>query len=894
MTICPSCHSKNPDQNLHCAECGVALDPAQTITEADSLISSPQARTSASESETSIHGRFLPGTKIAGRYRIVSLAGRGGMGEVYRADDLKLQHPVALKFLPQPMKEGSRGFQRFLAEVRLSRQIAHPNVCRVYDIGEVDGQQFLSMEYIDGEDLKGLLRRIGRLPSDKGIEIAQQLCAGLAAAHEKGVMHRDLKPANVMIDGRGQVRITDFGLAQLEDTSSDKREFAGTPAYMAPEQLSRGEATFQSDLYALGLILFEIFTGKAVHQTGSVPELRRLHEESNPTLPSELLEGIDPNIERVILRCLEKDPIHRPKSAQAVAAAFPGGDPLAAAQAAGETPSPEMVAAAGGEGAIDKRIGLMCLAGVAIGLILVCSLAQKTLLIHQEGLNRHPESLADDARRMIQHFGYTNTVAMEAHGFRNTKQGNIRFWYRAFPEQRITSRYWNDWAEASFGRVNLWNPPWELNGELGIELDPNGRLVCFRAIPTSNQSAASHEIHTDWGVWFSKSLTGFDLSGLELMTHEGPPPPDAYDRLQSWKGHDVNGNPLSILATAYGGKPVYFEVIAKGNSELEKGMMGKYRQTNQESLPRQRGQSLILVIYLSLLCTAGIMTWRNFSLGRLDRKGSLRGVIVLFFAGLAAWLFLANHLATGYELPIFSLGSAQVLWKAGFFWLSYTALEPYIRRLWPQFLISWTRLVNGHWRDPLVGQHLLIGTFAGVINVGMMQIKTVAPYWFGLAAQTFTETHPLALDGPLTLVGYILIRFIAAVNHPLFHLLLLLMLRFIFRKKWLVGVVYTILLTTTHLQLSEAHPVIGGIIYGASMSLSLWIYFRFGFLAGIASELAKAILPNIPLTTDLSAWYAENGWMGMALFLAIATFGFYTSQAGRPIFNDMVNDRRKL
>jgi len=143
---------------------------------------------------------------------IVSLAGRGGMGEVYRADDLKLRHPVALKFLPREVREGSRSFQHFLSEVRLSRQIAHSSVCRVYDIDEVDGQHFLSMEYIDGEDLKGLLRRIGRLPKDKGIQIAQQLCAGLAAAHEKGVLHRDLKPANVMIDGRGQARITDFGL----------------------------------------------------------------------------------------------------------------------------------------------------------------------------------------------------------------------------------------------------------------------------------------------------------------------------------------------------------------------------------------------------------------------------------------------------------------------------------------------------------------------------------------------------------------------------------------------------------------------------------------------------------------------------------------------------------
>ena len=201
-----------------------------------SLPKEQRESTPFSDSDTSLHGRFLPGTRIAERYRIVSLAGRGGMGEVYRADDLKLGQVVALKFLPSGLAQGSPRLQQFINEVRLSRQISHPNVCRVYDIGEVDGQHFLSMEYIDGEDLRGLLRRIGRLPREKAVAIAQQLCAGLAAAHEKGVLHHDLKPANVMLDGRGQARITDFGLARLAAGAGSPGLVAGTPAYMAPEQ----------------------------------------------------------------------------------------------------------------------------------------------------------------------------------------------------------------------------------------------------------------------------------------------------------------------------------------------------------------------------------------------------------------------------------------------------------------------------------------------------------------------------------------------------------------------------------------------------------------------------------------------------------------------------------
>src|SRR5215471_16565538 len=207
-------------------------------------------------------GRFFPGSLLAERYRIVALLGKGGMGEVYRADDLTLGQPVALKFLPEEAANNATLLERFRGEVRISRKVSHPNVCRVYDVGEVDGQTFFTMEYVDGEDLASLLRRIGRLPQDKAIEISRQLCAGLAAAHGKGVLHRDLKPANIMLDGRGQVVITDFGLAGVADNIRGNEVRSGTPAYMAPEQIAGKEVTMRSDIYALGLVLYEVFTGK--------------------------------------------------------------------------------------------------------------------------------------------------------------------------------------------------------------------------------------------------------------------------------------------------------------------------------------------------------------------------------------------------------------------------------------------------------------------------------------------------------------------------------------------------------------------------------------------------------------------------------------------------------
>src|ERR1700722_13251602 len=321
--------------------------------------SAPTSRGSSSQ------GQYVAGTTLADRYRIVSLLGKGGMGEVYRAEDLKLNQAVALKFLPVAMSEDEAARERFYQEVRLAREISHANVCRVFDIGELDGRLFLTMEYVDGEDLGSLLRRIGQFPQAKGLDIARQMCAGLAAAHDHGVLHRDLKPGNIMLDGRGRVRITDFGLAALSENMGGEEVSAGTPAYMAPEQLAGVEVTQRSDIYSLGLVMYEIFTGKKAYEAASIGELLRLRETSSPSSISVLVKDIDPLTERVIQRCLEKDPAKRPASALQVAAAL----------AAGETPSPAMVAASGEKEGLRPAIAWTCLALILIGLAVTAALA---------------------------------------------------------------------------------------------------------------------------------------------------------------------------------------------------------------------------------------------------------------------------------------------------------------------------------------------------------------------------------------------------------------------------------------------------------------------------------------------------------------------------------------
>ena len=260
-------------------------------------------------------GSVRMGTVLAERYRLESLLGRGGMGEVYRAEDLRLGQAVALKLLP-PEREGeARQAGRLAEEVRIARRISHPNVCRVYDLGAAEGRYFVTMEWIDGEDLAARLAR-GRPPRDEALALALQICRGLEVVHEQGIVHRDLKPANIILDRAGRARLADFGIA----TDVGAWAGGGTLPYSPPEQISGGRADVASDLYALGRVLEELFTGR--RDAVASPEL-------------------EPAVARVLRRCLEKDPRCRPASAGAVAVALDPGDlgPALRTVAAAEIPA---------------------------------------------------------------------------------------------------------------------------------------------------------------------------------------------------------------------------------------------------------------------------------------------------------------------------------------------------------------------------------------------------------------------------------------------------------------------------------------------------------------------------------------------------------------------------
>ncbi len=274
--------------------------------EGDDLVDAVEPRPAALPS-------FAPGEVFAGRYRMVARIGRGGMGDVWRGEDLVLDTPVALKVI---YSTAAADRERILNEVRLARQITHPAVCRVFDVGEAAGGIFYSMELVKGEDLSALLRRVGRLPSEKVIDIARQLCGGLAAAHAQGVLHRDLKPANVLIDDNGRVRITDFGIAILR-ADATRHTLTGTPAYMAPEQRALGSPLSErTDVYSLGLLLYDLLVGEHAFVRGG-------KAQALPPAPSTLVPNVHPQLEQVVMQAISRDPRDRPASALEIVASLP-------------------------------------------------------------------------------------------------------------------------------------------------------------------------------------------------------------------------------------------------------------------------------------------------------------------------------------------------------------------------------------------------------------------------------------------------------------------------------------------------------------------------------------------------------------------------------------------
>ena len=901
------------------------------------------------------HGRFVPGTIVAGRYRIVAMAGKGGMGEVYRADDLRVGQTVALKFLPPGVAVDPVAVARLHTEVRLAREVAHPNVCRVYDVGEVDGTPFLSMQYVDGENLATLLRRIDRLPHEKAEDLARQLATGIAAAHDRNVLHRDLKPANVMLDERGKLLVTDFGLSAAAADSGAEKGIVGTPAYMAPEQLAGQPATVRSDLYALGLLMYELFTGRPVFKADTYDALMRQRERFDPGRLAESMERVEvpASVVRMVLRCLERDPLRRPASAMAVLAALPGGDPLAAALAAGETPTPEMVAAAGGTGAVTVRRAAPLLAAVVLPVIV---LALLNAALHEAAppvpVDDDPAVLVDHARQTLKSLGHAPEGAFSASGVEwdraffayrdpdvraagpGTRRHAGTFWYRQ-SARRLVPSYLSM-------PVTLTDPPLA-PGMVTLVLGPGRQLLRFTAVgpaympaqggaaeggvagpdsfasgglvsaagPTARAVAkpASVPPAADWAPFLERAQLGDPaaLAPAEPLLN----PPVNSDRRYAWTVVPRGGGParswaapVRVEAASLAGRPVHFAVLRPWEVPSAGGAVsdgagpatGPFSTASGATAPAGRPwyerafDYVAFVVRLTLWVAAAALAIRNARAGRSDRRNAFRLGLAVFALHTIGTLMRSAHVppSVAENTVVFNC-LAQGIFRGAMAWLFYLALEPYVRRAWPDWLISWTRLLGGMTvRDPLVGRDVLGGLAVAAVGTALTAgLALAAVKGLGVVPTPTSWEIADAMRSTPSIVAVLLwnVSFAAIAASA-------------------IPFVAAAIFHTTGSR-RAALPAAGAFLFllmfapspapaasAAGMGLTavtvlvgvvarLWALARYGVLGLAACSLALFALQTFPPIFDATAWYVGAVWTVTSALLLMAGAAFVLSTGTR-------------
>jgi hypothetical protein len=704
-----------------------------------------------------------------------------------------------------------------------------------------------------------------------------------------------------MLDGRGRARITDFGLAGIQGDLRDANRGGGTPAYMAPEQLSGGQANVRTDLYALGLVLYEIFTGKRAYEAASVPELIRVRESSSPTSPTSLVRDLDPLVERVILRCLDKDPARRPASALQVAAALPGGDPLAAALAAGETPSPEMVAAAGETEGLKPAVAAAMLGGFLLLLLSSFLLLNRFQTPANVALDEPPEVLHAKAQELVGKFGYADAPEDSADGFyyhgdlteyvtqHDSSAGRwqkIRggipsvgaYWYRQsprdlFPESLTGSGFADN-------VVTRDDPPPDISGMVSVALDTQGRLISFEAVPPQ------HDVHSvaaapaaDWSALFTAA--GLDLSQFHAVTPQWSPRNFA-DTRAAWEGTTPGRQdlPLHVEAASYQGKPVSFNLVWPWT---QPGRMEPAKRASRFNV----ASTIDITLFLAIVVGGLLIARYNVKLGRGDSRGAARLALAVVAFRLAGWAIEGHHVLAGDEIGLWFKSIALALFNGALAWIVYIALEPFVRRRWPHILISWNRLLAGQFRDPLVGRDVFVGLiFGGVLGL-VGALDYALPGWMGRPTPTPGYSSIIYMNGLRPLIGDLFVVLPSEFLQALYLFFLFFLLRLVLRKEWLAGLGFLVIFSVMN-GLRGDDPTIQVVMTAISCLALLLTLTRFGLAALTMGLFSATVFESTPLTTRLGAWYGGPTWICLVLLLALGFYSCRVSLGGRKLFSDSV------
>jgi len=577
------------------------------------------------------------------------------------------------------------------------------------------------------------------------------------------------------------------------------------------------------------------------------------------------------------------DPRNRPASALAVAAALPGGDPLAAALAAGDTPTPAMVAASGDTEGISVRAARIWLALILVGLIATVVLGAKTNVLRQTPFEKSPTVLEERARNLIQSFGYAEPPADGAYGFRvdaeyalyAERQGNtaayrdrlargepapIQFWYRQSPQSLVPLNYLD-------GLVSRTDPPPIASGMVGLTLDPQGRLIQFDAVPPQVEMKPESSRPDDWPGLFAAS--GLDLA---RFTPDEPQwvPLGGFDTRAAWTGSYPQSPdlPLRVEAASWRGKPVFFRVI---------GPWSRPERLDPSRIPA--GLVFGGTLIFALCALAALLAWRNFHAGRADIRGASRLAAFVFGVEMLIWVCTAHHVSTIREMDLFQGGVMWATFLAGMVWTFYLALEPYVRRRWPQSMVTWTRVLAGEFRDPMVGGHVLA---AVALGMGGSLFNYLQKFFLDYDS---LRISPQALTSVLDarhMMGALLSDLInGGIWLGLALVFVFAVLRALLRKQGIAVAVFVLLFGAVTGLLFSGHPVIGAGFGVLAISFFLTALLRFGVLAAIVCIFVP---PDLPLTTDLSVWYSGPTVFVVAIVLALTAYASHTAVAGRALF----------
>jgi hypothetical protein len=700
-----------------------------------------------------------------------------------------------------------------------------------------------------------------------------------------------------MLDGDGNVRVTDFGIATAANDAGGPA--AGTPQYMAPELLSGQPASVKSDLYALGLILFEVFTGRRAFDAKTLADLKALHDTGTITTPSSIVRDLDPAVERVIMRCLDRDPERRPASALTIAASLPGGDPLAAALAAGETPSPQMVVAAGESDALPVAHGLAAVGFVLAGLIVTAVLAPRVTIVGRVPNDKPPAVLADRAHQVLASLGYTDPIADSAAGFAisqpfirwlATTDRNPRRWDQVKIGSPPTLIYWHRTSPRLMlpirtqVQINPVDPPLTVSGMTYMVLDTLGRVVEFQALPPQFDPEPDPHIPPRWETLFD--LAGLTMAAFTPVTPQWSPR-DYADTRAAWEG-PLTDRPeyrVRVEAAAYRGKPTAMFLLGPWS-----------RPTRMAPEPRTllatMLSALLGTVIVALIIAALLLARHNLRAQRADRHAATRLAFIVMGGYVALWVIVAHHVPDMLlEVNNFMRTFGTVLLAACVVWILYLALEPYVRRFWPDGILGWTRLLSGYVRDPRVGRDVLIGCSVAVGLTVCEALYNYVPPLIGFpsALPTF-QSGVVNLINASTTIGTMFDALVQGTYQALFVILGYVLLRLALRRNALAiaaGIALFALVRANGVMSSAAPWWLAAAYEAFFLAVLATVVVRYGLLVTAVSAIVGGLLETMPLTYHLSHWTATTSNLTIAAVVGLTLFGFYASRAGQPLFGKL-------